>query len=556
MDRLIIKEKNGISFVYFDNEYGRKLDSYLKGGWVRYDFKKRTRGIKYTEFLDYLFNVFNNIHITSSMFKNDYYDFSFELNNIISKFNSIGFDINSIIKNHGYEDDYFINKKNVIENYYNNCITNFDGNSLLNLIEFVNELYNLQVKVFKTRDLFILKDDLMDNLKDVCSIDVYNHYNNLYVSYLNEDVLNLEKMENLFLEIQNIILDDWKNNMSSIDGYKLGSPFKFVCHSVSNSNWSGDYQGKFVSASLLTEQHNTTYNKPYGFIMNPNDIIMTSSEDLFIRNNSDDLDNIYLSGVLPTVKSLKNVTNNTIYYNEVVLDGFNPIGIFCVTDGSKELNPYYIEALNLKNNFPNLPIIDLDISFFDSKIDTILSRNALVDTIEEKIGIFNSRNSSYYDYFSYFWDSFMSLKQSNYTSQDIINLFRKYYDLIYMDLDEILNSSFDDDFVVKLIGANYRYSTVNRILSNNFDSDDIKSFYEIYSNLNSSSYNRLDKLFPNFNMFLNLLDEYLISNEYDIDSFIALGKLKNFDELISYLNGFSSVDSCDNLLDFYNERRI
>ena len=95
-----------------------------------------------------------------------------------------------------------------------------------------------------------------------------------------------------------------------------------------------------------------------------------------------------------------------------------------------------------------------------------------------------------------------------------------------------------------------------RILSNNFDSDDIKCFYKIYSNLNSSSYNRLDKLFPNFNMFLNLLDEYLISNEYDMDSFIALGKLKNFDELISYLNGFSSVDSCDNLLDFYNERRI
>lgn len=545
MDRLIIKEKNGISFIYFDNEYGRILDSYLKGGWVCYDFKKRTRGIKYTEFLDYLFNVFNNIHITSSMFKNDYYDFSFELNNIISKFDSIGFDINSIIKNHGYEDDYFINKKKVIENYFNNCITNFDGNSLFNFIEFVNELYNLQVKVFKTRDLFVLKDDLMDNLKDVCSIDVYNHYNSLYDSYLNKDVLNLKKIENLFSEIQNIILDDWKNNLSSIDDYKLGSDFRFICHSVSNSNWSGDYLGRYVSASLLTENHNITYNKPFGFIMDPNDIIMTNSEDLFIRNNSDNLDNIYLSGVLPTVKSLKNVVDNTIDYNEVVLDGFNPIGIFCITDGSKELNPYYLESLNLKRNFPHLPIIDLDISFFASPIDTILYRDALVDTIEEEIGIYHSGGSNYYDYFSYFWKEFMDLKKSDYSSDDIINLFRKYYDLINIDLDDLLSSDFDDEFVLKLIGANNRYSSINSIFNGSFDADDVRVFYEIYSNLNDSSYSRLNKLFPGFNKLLNLLDEYLSFNGYDIDYFDIFGKFKDVDELISYLDEFYNNDTLE-----------
>lgn len=543
MNQLIIKNKGDAPFIFFDSEYGGKLDSYLKGGWAYFDFKRRTDGIKSSEFLDYLIHIFNNIHITYSMIKSEDYDFSFELNSFIYKFNSIGFDIDSVIKDHGHEDEYFIHERDVIESYYNYCVLNLDGNSLTGLIELINKFYQFQVKVFKSRDLFNLKDDLMDNLKDVCSVDVYNHYSNLYESYLKEDALDLNKIENLFLEIQGIILDDWKKNLNNVDDYKLGSSFNFICHSVFNSNWDGDFHGRFVSASLLTENHTYTYNKPYGFIMDPDDIVMADYEDLFIRNNSDDLDNIYLSGVLPTVKSFKNVNDNTIYYNEVVLDGFNPIGIFCITDGSKELNPYYLEALELKKSFPNLPIVDFDMSFFASPIDTILYRDALVDTIEEEIGIYHSGGSNYYDYFSYFWNDFMDLKKSDYSSRDIINLFRKYYDLINIDLDDLLSSDFDDEFVLKLIGANNRYCSINNIFSGSFDTDDVRAFYEIYSNLNDSSYNRLNKLFPGFNKLLNLLDEYLSFNGYDIDYFDFLGKFNDVDELISYLRDFYSINA-------------
>ena len=272
---------------------------------------------------------------------------------------------------------------------------------------------------------------------------------------------------------------------------------------------------------------------------------MAYSEDLFIKNDSSDLENLYNSGALPIVHSFKNVNENTLYYNEVVLDGFNPIGIFCITDGSKELNPYYLKALKLKDNFPDLPILDFDISFFESDIDSILSRNGLVDAIEEDLGIYNNGGPNYYDYFSYFWDDFMVLKRSDYSSSDIINLFQKYYNLLNIDLDELLSGNFDDDFVLKLIGANSRYNSINHIFSGYYNGDDIRTFYEIYSDLSSSSYNRLDKLFPGFNNFINLLDNYFISNEYNVDSLDILGKIKNFDELISYLNEFYSNDTLE-----------
>lgn len=537
METLSIKKENGYYFICFDSSYGKKFDSYLKVGWVRFNFEKRNN-IKSDEFLDYLIRLFDNIHITSSMIENESYDFSFEFNSIISKFNSLGFNINSIVKDHGYGEEYYINKRSLIESYFNNCISNSNSEDLSKLIEFIDDLYLFQVKVFKTRDLFVLKDDLMKNLKDVCSLEVYNYYNELYDSYLKEDILDLSKLENLFFQIQDIILDDWKNNLSNVSDYEIGSSFKFICHSVTSSSWSGEYNGNYVSASLITENHTDTYNKPFGFIMNPEDIVMTSSEDLFIRNNAQDIYNVYLSGVLPIVQSFKTVNDNTLFYNEVVLDAFNPIGIFCITDGSKELNPYYLEALNLKKRFPDLPIIDLDVSFFASNVDVMLYRDALVDTIENELGIYRNGSISYYNYFNYFWDDFMSLKKSDYTSSDIINLFRKYYDLLETDLDELLNSDFDNDFILNLIMANNRYNSINNIFNGSFDIDDLKNFYLIYSDLSEFSYNRLDKIFPNFDVFLNLLEEYLKYNDYNLDSLSALKKIKTFDDLISYLNDF------------------
>lgn len=536
MDKLVIKKKNGIPLIYFDNDYGSKLDIYSRNGYYHLNYKNRTNGVSAYEFADYIINIFSSINITYSMIKNDFYDFTNELNSFVYKFNSIGFDINSLLKNHGYEDEYFVNRRDVIEKYYYNCIDNLDGDSLTGLIELVNSLYLFQVKIFKASDLLNLKEDLFENLKNVCSLDVYNYYTNLYESYLKQENLDFKKLEKLFFEIQGIILDDWKKNLSSVNDYKLGSPFKYICHSTSSNGWSGEYLGRFVSASLLTENHTYTYNLPYGLIMDPNDIIMAYSEDLYIRNNSKDVNNLYNSGVLPIVQSIKTVNDNTVYYNEVVLDGFHPIGIFCITDGSKELNPNYLGALKLKESFPDLPFIDLDITFFNEKIDTILARNGLVDSIEEKLGIYINGNVRYYEYFSYFWDDFMALKTSDYNSEDVINLFKKYYDLINIDLDELLNSDFDDDFVLKLIGANSRYNSINNIFNNSFISDDIKTFYELYTGLDEESLSRLNRLFPNFNNLLNSLDNFLIINNYDIDCFDNLGNFKTYDELLSFLD--------------------
>ena len=51
-------------------------------------------------------------------------------------------------------------------------------------------------------------------------------------------------------------------------------------------------------------------------------------------------------------------------------------------------------------------------------------------------------------------------------------------------------------------------------------------------------YNRLNRLFPNITDFINCLDDFLASYNYDLDSFNILKNFKTFNELISYLNEF------------------
>lgn len=531
MDSLSIKKSNGKTFIYFDTDYGKKLDNYSRDGFSH--FKNRTGGVRAEEFFDFLIQIFDGIKITNTLIRNEFFDFSNEFNSFINSFNSINFNINSLIAGNDIN--------NIIEVFFNKCIDNFDGDSLVKLIDLIFKFNDFQVKVFKANGLILFKDDLMKNLKDVCSLEVYNYYNTTYNSYLNESTIDFKKVERLFLEIQSIILDDWKKNIDSVDDYKFGSPFKYICQSKNSNGYSPYDSSSFVQASLLTERHAYTCNQTYGFVFDPNDIAMAYSEDLFIKNDSSDVDIIYNSGVLPIVQSFKTVNENTSNGNKIILNEFNPIGIFCVTDGSKELNPYYQKALELKKEHPDLPILDFDITLFtDDYMDTI-TRDSLVDYIGSLKHIYTGSGARFYDYFSYFWDDFMNLKKSsNYSSRDIINLFFKYYYLLNSDLDIILDSNYDDDFVLKLIRANSRYNYINKIINDDFDYDDIKDFYLLYSDLEETSFKRLGRLFPKSIKLLNLLDEFFCSNNYNTDCFKFLKDLKTYDDLISYLDEFYS----------------
>ena len=54
-------------------------------------------------------------------------------------------------------------------------------------------------------------------------------------------------------------------------------------------------------------------------------------------------------------------------YNEIVINGFNPIGLFCYTFGLKEIESNYRNIKNIQKSFPNLDLVEIDTTLYCEK---------------------------------------------------------------------------------------------------------------------------------------------------------------------------------------------
>ena len=357
MGKIIIKN----DCVFFDEAYAKYLDSLCS----IYNFKNNhSKGISIKNFSDFLNKVSDKFHISYNYVLENCDFLLDEFNSILDELESIDFDLVNILSKFSYDNmSYWFSKKNYIDSYVSN---NCDSDVFERLVFLFDEYLKFQVKVYKSFELLHLKDSLFEDLKEVSSEDIVKYYEDRYNLLLNEKSFDIDKLEILYREIQEVILDDFKANITDIDDYKPGEPFRFLCHSTNSITWEGDFVSEYVSTSLLTENHTDTYRSPYGFIIDPINIISMDSSDLYANNTAKDESELTNVSVLPKILSIGHLIRDTSDYNEVILKGFNPVAIFCINDGSKEFNPFYIKAKALQNSFPNLPLIDLDMSLYNS----------------------------------------------------------------------------------------------------------------------------------------------------------------------------------------------
>ncbi|MBR3198695.1 MAG: hypothetical protein IKG27_01625 [Bacilli bacterium] len=437
MNNISFISVNEQKMIRISKDFSKYMDSLLDKRWAGFDFEKMCGDDDYTitdqaTFLDYLSRLFDYIKITIEDINMD--TFSYKFSNIINDFDNINFVITDVL---GPRDGIYLQRKvSALNSYFIKCVSDEAAFKLEELIKLLDNFFSFQLEVRKLNDMIFFKDDLLKDLSDVIGVDQIHKYRNKYDVILNDTPINVKELEKLFRTIQKIILDDFKNRLTDPYDYKRGEPFKFLCHSTYSLDWEGEYWGNYISTSLLTSEHNSPFRLPFGFVMNPEDIVMTCYEDLHVSNKGDKEENLRIKNVMPIVQSMDHVIRDTYRYNEVLIKGFDPIGIFCVTDGSKELNPFYLKALELKEQFPELPIVDLDMTLYDSFEDSVTARNELVDVMREEFKIFDPVDESYYASFEPFWQSFLELKKSgNYTITDIFSLFT-YYNGIIQDPDK------------------------------------------------------------------------------------------------------------------------
>lgn len=356
-------------------------------------------------------------------------------------------------------------------------------------------LLDIAHKIYKQRDLKNAKESVLDSLKYIVSpIELFN-YENKFNEMLEEIPVDLEKIEQYLKSLQQIILDDWQKGVSSIDNYKPGDPFKFICHSTNSDTFNGDFYSSLVSCSLLTEEFTDTYRSGFGFVLGPDAIVGADGDDMYVNNYVDEEEDMLSYSTIPKIASIgkildqcrfvqkKNKEDNkqSKVYSEIVIKGFKPIGIFCLTNGAKTLNHNYRSAKKLQEQYPDLPFIEMDLTYYKDKDDLNLYRNQLLFEIEKNINAnAERRDSEYYDLYDYFWQNYLEMKKNkDYREADIVSLYRENSELIswHTTADKLFSGKYSVRAIEYAIMNNPLYN-LKRILSDRVTPYDIKKISE------------------------------------------------------------------------------
>lgn len=393
-------------------------------------------------------------------------------------------------------------------------LSSLKNKDLQKLVAILGLLSHYEKKLYEMYLLFDLKNsnyDYLSSMKYYKTSEEIKVYEEKFRDLVDKkDILGLEHLqEKIALEIKN----EWERYVTPIEEMRDDN-FCFIGHSTTSTSFDGDFAHPLVSASLYNQDLNDTFNFRYGFILVPENILMTGIDDLFVDNNATEeeritpftraLKIIHPQRLIDECQKLKKESlDNKIYepvYNEVVIKGFNPQGLFCFTNGALEYDKAYRDVLKLKNSFPNLPLVVLDIMRSKTGDDLLGMQLELVNQLNESvIGSFMDISSIDIPRYQLFFDEFNSLKMGDYTKDDVALIFKKNHELIsfFLEPDVLFMGKYGDDEIKYALLYSYRYN-IKDLLEGNVTRDTL---------INLATY--LSPFVGRLNKYIPYLDEYV-----------------------------------------------
>lgn len=411
------------------------------------------------------------------------------------------------------------------------------------------------IKFYKLQDFIMAKRELDKDLRYFCSEETMFQMDREFQEQFNN--LNMKGLKAVLDRGYDLIREHWKSYITDLQDFKNGGSYNLLCHSTDSTEFNGPFYTRYVSCSLLCEQLTDTYNSGFGFIMPSTNIVLANSSDMYIKNEAESEEELVTrSSTIKKLSSPERLKEEALkqkeeylssgiddkVYTEIVVDGFHPIGIFCMDDGSKTLNDNYRNALKLKENFPELEIVLLDVMFQKkgSELDGV--RRKLTNRIAEATGIlkpgtiFNNIYNKYTSYkdFDLFWKKYLELiKQEDYSEKDIIGLFKENLDLISPNLN--LNGYlFDGTYSEEQLRQILYYNPQIRLIDIMEGKASVSLLDNIYSVLFPYTDNsKIESIVPGISTFLKLYPKAML----DENSKEELGKCDSLESLIQYLSG-------------------
>lgn len=248
-----------------------------------------------------------------------------------------------------YNKDLIINLiekyKNIFPEYAKKkdfAISDFKEQQLLDIINISYQIHKELTKFNQFYDLVNAYKNILLNMKYFASDEAIDEIKSSYQDAIAKQ--DIEKMQTILNLIQDEIKKEWKRYLPKLEDMTSDN-FTFLGHSTHSTKFTGDFYGNYVSTSLFTPDLHETFWSGFGFIFSPINIVGASSFDMWINNYAQDENALRSFSIVPKIDHPKRLIekclklkqtnilkqNDAKVYNEVVIKGFNPIGIFCFT---------------------------------------------------------------------------------------------------------------------------------------------------------------------------------------------------------------------------------
>lgn len=451
--------------------------------------------------------------------------------------------------------------------------------------EFLDLIYQIEMEI-KNIDLFNLKENCLENMRyfsdDITISRFSNEYDN---AFQNRDI---NKMNSMLDYVCQQDLKEWDKYIGDLD-LMTDEKFSFIGHSTMSlfENNNHNHYHNYVSSSLFNQDLNEGYSSRHGLILPPKNIVAARSRDLYIDNGAKNEKELETS--VKIIKKIdhpqkiideemqlleENLAQNTYahIYSEIVIKGFEPIGIFCFTDGSKNFNVDYKQAQELQKTFPHLKIYNFDVMkrkkgrYLDVMKVNLINSLYYNTRYSDEIPLCY-RNQNYISMnddlskYDYFFEEFEKIKQKeNYTEDEIAAIFKENYRLLnsYIEPDYLF-SNYEEKWVKFILEKNEFYG-IEDILNGKSDTYKFSQFSELYPYKD-----RLSSMYDGIDEFLTLLtkispDDEMVSeinesnptNFYDISKMLSKylsDSLKKYNEI---KNEIQERENIEKQYEYYN----
>lgn len=405
-------------------------------------------------------------------------------------------------------------------------LLNMDVSILGELIDIIYQI-NLEIKnYYYMRDLIGTKEDCLENMKYFVDTTAISLFNVEYDKAI--QTKDIKKMEDMLNHVQQDILKEWERYITDIDAMNDDN-FIFIGHSTSSTKFDKEFYSRYISCSLLTSDLTDTYRSGYGFILAPQNIIGANSRDMYANNYVQDEEILLNYSSIKKIvhpqrlideclkqkqENKKNGIDDKVY-SEVIIDGFKPIGIFCFTDGSKNLNCNYQDAKKLQEYFPNLKIYSFDIMKRKKGVELESIKLFLLNHLQEQFTNHNFQiDKDMLSRYDYFFEEYTKLKQeSQYTECDIEKLFKHNDQLLsyFIDPEKLFSGSYSDKDIRYILSKNVRYN-IDYILSGRAKSFALNNLKEL-----SPYKDKLNSIYDGLSELVDLVSKYEVTDEMMID---------------------------------------